>query len=142
MVAPGVLIPLVKDGRGALGVAPKEGRGAPTFSLDVVSCFAVIPTYFEARDPGDGIGGAGAVGLEMDLRAVGVTGITLCGRVVDGVIRPDAEGVMRPPVGPPREEATDTGRFGGDSVETESLGGVTKTPPAGGASKYRVLSHG
>lgn len=59
---------------------------------------------------------------------------------VEGVTRPEREGVTRPPP-PPREEATDEGRMyaPGPTVGAESLLVATKTPHLSGQAKYALL---
>lgn len=129
--------------------------------LRLLSCFAVMPIYRDARDPGVMPTDPGVLLPGVIVRA------RLTGSAVPGVRRPLTPGVMRPftgvtrPLGiegvfllldkvdmefgmrlegvsrPSRMEATEDGRdiLPGPTVGAESLSALMNTPHAGGQAK-------
>lgn len=120
--------------RGALGVpcgvdAERVGEG---LSVRVPSSRAVTPTYLLARDPAVTVLSRLVVSRVGFLRvfAWGVT-IERGAGAWDGVVRPDIEGVTRPPWDEAMD-ATETGRAPLRPVDAaESLFGRVKTPHLG-----------
>lgn len=76
-------------------------------------------------------------GVTLPYEAEGVMRPALMEYGVDGVTRPEIEGVTRSP----RDDATDRGRQFGPTVGGESLVAATNTPQLCEHAKYRVL-HG
>jgi hypothetical protein len=137
-------------------------EGCMEFMSRAVNCFAVTPTYLEAREPGVILlcpGGlkVGRLGLapgvafarerdvgvvagvpllediRLDVEKEGVIRPLIDAVETDGVIRPEIEGVIRPP----REDATDGGRDIelGPVVGALSFVEATKTPQLGAHEK-------
>lgn len=135
--------------------------GLDAVTSRVLSCFAVIVTYFEAREPAVILPFRDVFFVLAPLAALrggrtpgvmpGVTrpeesepGVTLPPfadgvvhvlrlKDVEGVILPEVRGVVRPP----REDATDEGRSNRPVVGNDSFVVATNTPQFGGQAKYR-----